>query len=67
MQTLKLTPNEEHTGHFRAMLKGCTSFREADKRLAAEGVDSGGKRRLLIAKHAPTLYNREMGQPYMGR
>lgn len=66
MQTLKLTPSEESTAQFRTLLRGCTTFADADKRLAAEGIDSEGKRRLLIAKHAPKLYNQVMSQPYGG-
>jgi len=57
---------QQRVAKFRRVLRGCTTFADAEKRLADRGVASGGKRRTLIAKCAPELYNERMSQAYDG-
>jgi hypothetical protein len=63
METLKA---EENTVKFRAALEHCTSFAQADRALAREGMESATGRRLFIIKNAPKLYNALMSKPYDG-
>lgn len=50
----------------RGVLKGVTTFADADRRLARGGVSNPGKRRAMIAKHSPNLFNAIMAEPYTG-
>jgi len=57
---------QQRVAKFRRVLRGCTNFADAEKRLAERGVASGGRRRTLIAKCAPELYNARMHEAYNG-
>jgi hypothetical protein len=50
----------------RGVLNGATTFGDADRRLARGGVENPGKRRAMIAKHSPNLFNAIMREPYTG-
>ena len=70
-------PNNEVTGdqidavnarvaQMRRVLRNCTSFADADRKLADRGIASAGRRRILIAKCAPSLWNARMSEAYNG-
>ena len=50
----------------RIALKNCNNFADADRRLERGGIASEGKRRTLIAKLAPTLFNAKMKEAFTG-
>ena len=50
----------------RGVLSGATTFADADRRLARGGLASAGKRRAMIARHSPNLFNAIMHEPYTG-
>ena len=50
----------------KGVLSGATTFGDADRRLARGGVANPGKRRAMIAKHSPNLFNAIMREPYTG-
>ena len=52
--------------NLRQALKGSNCFADADRRLERGGVASAGKRKTLIARHSPQLFNEEMGRAYSG-
>jgi len=57
---------QKRVAKFRRVLRGCTTFADAERRLADRGVASGGRRRTLIAKLRPELYNARMSEAYNG-
>jgi hypothetical protein len=50
----------------RAVLRDCTTFADAEKKLTLGGIKNGGKRRALIARHSPKLFDALMREPYTG-
>jgi hypothetical protein len=57
----------ERVSKFRRVLKNCTSFDDCIEKLADRGVASAGRRRLLIAKNRPDLWNARMSSAYNGK
>lgn len=50
----------------RAALKDATTFADANRRLERGGIANAGRRRALIARHSPNLFNAIMSEPYTG-
>jgi hypothetical protein len=66
LQQAEGAENGQLPTEMRAVLKNCTNFADADRKLAESGISSGGKRRALIARHSPRLYNESMKTPFTG-